>query len=68
VKFAGARLARLILNCDVVDLVTHELAGDVITIGRAPLNHVVIGNPPTAKAIDPRLNKAGLTFGGCLSC
>jgi pSer/pThr/pTyr-binding forkhead associated (FHA) protein len=28
-----------------VDLVTYELIGDVITIGRAPLNHIVIDNP-----------------------
>jgi pSer/pThr/pTyr-binding forkhead associated (FHA) protein len=38
-------MARLVLNCDGVDLVAHELAGDVITIGRAPLNHIVIDNP-----------------------
>ena len=38
-------MARLVLTCDGVDLVTHELVGDVITIGSAPLNHVVIDNP-----------------------
>ena len=38
-------MARLILNCDGVDLVTHELVGNVITIGRAPLNHITIDNP-----------------------
>jgi pSer/pThr/pTyr-binding forkhead associated (FHA) protein len=38
-------MARLILNCDGVDLVTHELVGDVIMIGRAPLNHIIIDNP-----------------------
>jgi pSer/pThr/pTyr-binding forkhead associated (FHA) protein len=38
-------MARLVLNCGGVDLVTHELVGDVITIGRAPLNHIVIDNP-----------------------
>src|SRR5438309_11015246 len=38
-------MARLILTCDGVDLVTHELVGDVITIGSAPLNHIVIDNP-----------------------
>jgi hypothetical protein len=36
-------MARLVLNCDAVDLVTQ--AGDVITMGRAPLNHRVIDNP-----------------------
>jgi len=35
-------MARLVLNRDGVDLVTHELVGEVITIGRVPLNHVVI--------------------------
>jgi hypothetical protein len=34
--------ARLILNRDGVDLVAHELVADVITVGRASLNHVVI--------------------------
>jgi pSer/pThr/pTyr-binding forkhead associated (FHA) protein len=38
-------MARLVLSRDAVDLVTHELVGDVITVGRAPLNHIVIDNP-----------------------
>jgi pSer/pThr/pTyr-binding forkhead associated (FHA) protein len=38
-------MALLVLNCDGVDLATHKLVGDVITIGRAPLNHIVIDNP-----------------------
>jgi len=38
-------MARLVLTCDGVDLITYELVGDVITIGSAPLNHVVIDNP-----------------------
>ncbi len=38
-------MTRLVLTCDGVDLVTHELVGDVITIGSAPLNHIVIDNP-----------------------
>jgi pSer/pThr/pTyr-binding forkhead associated (FHA) protein len=38
-------MALLVLNCDGVDLTTHKLVGDVITIGRAPLNHIVIDNP-----------------------
>jgi pSer/pThr/pTyr-binding forkhead associated (FHA) protein len=37
-------MARLVLNCDGVDLVTHKL-GNVTTIGRASLNHIVIDNP-----------------------
>jgi pSer/pThr/pTyr-binding forkhead associated (FHA) protein len=35
-------MARLILNRDGVDLVTHELVRDIVMIGRAPLNHIVI--------------------------
>ena len=38
-------MTRLVLTCDGVDLVTHELVGDVITIGSAQLNHIVIDNP-----------------------
>ena len=37
-------MARLVLNCDGDDLVTHKL-GNVTTIGRASLNHIVIDNP-----------------------
>ena len=38
-------MARLVVNREGVDLVTHELVGEVITIGSAPLNHIVIDNP-----------------------
>jgi pSer/pThr/pTyr-binding forkhead associated (FHA) protein len=41
----GGKMARLVVNCDGADLVMHELVGDVIMIGRAPLNHIVIDNP-----------------------
>jgi hypothetical protein len=41
----GCEMARLILNCNGPDLVTHELTGDVTMIGRASLNHIVIDNP-----------------------
>ncbi len=34
-------MARLVLICDGDDLVAHKL-GNITTIGRAPLNHVVI--------------------------
>ena len=37
-------MARLVLICDGDDLVAHRL-GNVTTIGRASLNHVVIDNP-----------------------
>jgi pSer/pThr/pTyr-binding forkhead associated (FHA) protein len=35
-------MARLILNRDGVDLVTHELTRDLVTIGRAPLNQIIL--------------------------
>src|SRR6266699_5688051 len=38
-------MARLVLDCYGVDVITHELIGDVITIGRAPSNDVVIDDP-----------------------
>jgi pSer/pThr/pTyr-binding forkhead associated (FHA) protein len=38
-------MARLALNCEGVGLVTHELARDIVMIGRAPLNHIVIDHP-----------------------
>jgi pSer/pThr/pTyr-binding forkhead associated (FHA) protein len=37
-------MARLVLICDGDDLVTHKL-GNITTIGRAPLNHIVIDDP-----------------------
>jgi pSer/pThr/pTyr-binding forkhead associated (FHA) protein len=36
---------RLILNCEGVGLVTHELVRDIAMIGRAPSNHIVIDHP-----------------------
>jgi hypothetical protein len=33
---------RLVLNCKGVDLGTHELVDDIVVIGRAPSNHIVI--------------------------
>jgi pSer/pThr/pTyr-binding forkhead associated (FHA) protein len=37
-------MARLVLNCEGVDLGTHELGGDIVWLGRAPLNHIVINH------------------------
>jgi pSer/pThr/pTyr-binding forkhead associated (FHA) protein len=42
-------MTRLVLTCDGVDLVTHELVGDVITIGSAPLNQIIIDNPAVSE-------------------
>src|SRR5881398_569592 len=38
-------MARLVVNREEADLVTHELTRDIVTIGSAPLNHIVIDNP-----------------------
>jgi len=38
-------MARLIVDCNGVAVITHELIGDVVTIGRAPSSDVVIDNP-----------------------
>jgi hypothetical protein len=38
------KMACLVLICDGDDLVAHKL-GNITTIGRAPLNHIVIDNP-----------------------
>jgi|tagenome__1003787_1003787.scaffolds.fasta_scaffold20405520_2 hypothetical protein len=34
-------MARVVLDCDGVDVITHELIGDVMMIGRAPSNNPV---------------------------
>jgi hypothetical protein len=41
----GGDMHRLVLDCDGVDVIPHQLIGDVITIGRAPSNDVVIDDP-----------------------
>ena len=38
-------MARLVVNREEADLVTHELTRDIFTIGSAPLNHIVIDDP-----------------------
>jgi len=38
-------MACLVVTREEADLVTHELTRDVITIGSAPLNHIVIDDP-----------------------
>jgi hypothetical protein len=41
-SWIGRKMARLVLNCEGVDIETHELGGDIVWIGRAPVNHIVI--------------------------
>jgi hypothetical protein len=38
-------MPRLILNREGVDLVMHEVVRDIVMIGRAPSNHIVIDHP-----------------------
>jgi pSer/pThr/pTyr-binding forkhead associated (FHA) protein len=38
-------MARLVVNREEADLVTHELTRNIVTIGKAPLNHIVIDDP-----------------------
>src|SRR5213078_5193175 len=38
-------MARLVVNREEADLVTHELTREIDTIGSAPLNHIVIDDP-----------------------
>ena len=39
------KMACLVVTREEADLVTHELTRDIVTIGSAPLNHIVINNP-----------------------
>jgi pSer/pThr/pTyr-binding forkhead associated (FHA) protein len=41
----GGDMTRLLLDCDGVEIITHDLIGDVIRIGRAPSNDIVIDHP-----------------------
>jgi pSer/pThr/pTyr-binding forkhead associated (FHA) protein len=38
-------MARLVLDCDGIDVITHDLIGDVITVGLNPSSDVVIDHP-----------------------
>ncbi len=54
-------MARLILSRDGVDLGTHELVPDIVMIGCAPLNHIVIDDP-TVSAHHARLLRAADSY------
>ena len=53
----GDDMARLVLDCYGVDVITHELIVALITIGRAPSNDVVIDDP-TVSAQHASLTKS----------
>ena len=50
-------MTRLVFDCDGVDIITHELIGDVVRIGRAPSNDIVIDDP-TVSAEHASLTKS----------
>ena len=54
-------MARLVLNCEGVDLVTHEFFRDIVMIGRAPSNQIVIDHP-TVSAQHTVLLKVGNSY------
>jgi pSer/pThr/pTyr-binding forkhead associated (FHA) protein len=45
VSWIKGKMDRLILNCEGVGLVTHELARDIVMVGRAPSNRIIIDHP-----------------------
>jgi pSer/pThr/pTyr-binding forkhead associated (FHA) protein len=56
VKIEGD-VTRLVLDCDGVDVIARDLVGDVIRIGRAPSNDIVIDDP-TVSAEHATLTKS----------
>jgi len=54
-------MARLVLNCEGVDLVTHELVGDIVFVGRASSNHITIDHP-TVSAQHALLLRVGASY------
>ena len=54
-------MARLILNCEGVGLVMRELGRDIVMIGRAPSNQIVIDHP-TISAHHAALLRTGASY------
>jgi pSer/pThr/pTyr-binding forkhead associated (FHA) protein len=54
-------MARLILNCEGVGLIMHELGSDIVTIGRAPSNQLVVDHP-TVSAQHAVLLRTGASY------
>ena len=54
-------MARLILNCEGVGLVMRELGHDIVMIGRAPVNQIVIDHP-TVSAHHAVLLRTGASY------
>jgi pSer/pThr/pTyr-binding forkhead associated (FHA) protein len=49
------------MNRDGIDLGTHELVPDIVMIGRAPLNHIIIDDP-TVSAQHAKLLRAADSY------
>ena len=54
-------MACLILNCEGVGLLMHELGRDIVMIGRAPSNQIVFDHP-TVSAQHAVLLKTGASY------
>jgi pSer/pThr/pTyr-binding forkhead associated (FHA) protein len=54
-------MSRLILNCEGVGMVTHELARDILMIGRSPMSQIVIDHP-TVSANHAALLRVGNSY------
>jgi pSer/pThr/pTyr-binding forkhead associated (FHA) protein len=54
-------MARVILNCEGVGLVMRHLGRDIVMIGRAPLNQIVIDHP-TVSAQHAVLLRTGASY------
>ena len=54
-------MACLILNCEGVGLLMHELGRDIVMIGRAPSNQIVIDHP-TVSVQHAVLLKTGASY------
>src|SRR6185437_8210420 len=54
-------MARLILNCEGVGLIMRELGRDIVMIGRAPSNQIVIDHP-TVSAQHATLLRTGDSY------
>ena len=54
-------MACLVLDFEGLDVLTHELIGDAVTIGRAPSNDIVIDHP-TVSAQHARLTKSPIGY------
>jgi pSer/pThr/pTyr-binding forkhead associated (FHA) protein len=55
------KMARLILDCEGVGLVMRELDRDIVMVGRAPLNQIVIDHP-TVSAQHAVLLRTGASY------